>query len=172
MEPSERTRGPALLCHDGSDGSRAAIRAAGAVLGGGPAVVLCVWESTGSMLLRHSVPGSSLGRDLRGITEDVVTELDAGTAERAQATADEGADVARSAGFDARALAQRALAGPVERAEVTVWQAVLAVADEHDASLVVVGSRGRSAIRSAVLGSVSYGIVHHSTRPVLVVPGG
>ena len=69
-------------------------------------------------------------------------------------------------------MAQRALAGPVERAEVTVWQAVLAVADEHDASLVVVGSRGRSAIRSAVLGSVSYGIVHHSTRPVLVVPGG
>ncbi len=162
--------GPALLCHDGSDGSRTAIQAAAGVAGGGPAVVLTVWESAGSMLLRHPVPGNALGRDLREISEDVVSELDGGVAERAQATADEGAELAHAAGFDARALAQRALAGPAERAEVTVWRAVLAVADEHDVAMIVVGSRGRSTVRSAVLGSVSYGVVHHSTRPVLVVP--
>jgi len=170
VNPPVSGTGPALLCHDGSDGSCAAIEAAAGVLGGGPAVVVCVWESAGSMLLRHPVPGNALGRDLREITEDVVGELDGGVAERAQATADEGAELARAAGFDAQALARRALGGAAERAEVTVWQAVIEVADEQDASVIVVGSRGRSAVRSAVLGSVSYGVVHHSTRPVLVVP--
>jgi nucleotide-binding universal stress UspA family protein len=43
-------------------------------------------------------------------------------------------------------------------------------AEERDAAAVVVGSRGLTALRSAVLGSVSYGVVHHCKRPVLVVP--
>jgi nucleotide-binding universal stress UspA family protein len=34
----------------------------------------------------------------------------------------------------------------------------------------VLGSRGRSGGRSALLASVSYGVVHHSRRPVLIVP--
>jgi nucleotide-binding universal stress UspA family protein len=37
----------------------------------------------------------------------------------------------------------------------------------HD--LVVVGSRGRGAIRAAVLGSVSHYILNHSRAPVLIV---
>src|SRR5690349_23374048 len=31
-------------------------------------------------------------------------------------------------------------------------------------------SRGRSAVKSALLGSVANGVVHHSSRPVVVVP--
>ena len=42
-------------------------------------------------------------------------------------------------------------------------------ADEQDATLLL-GSRGPSGVRSAVLGSVSYGVVHHSRRPVVIVP--
>lgn len=42
----------------------------------------------------------------------------------------------------------------------------------EDASLLVVGSRGRSAFKRAVLGSVSSKVVAHSECPVLVVPEG
>lgn len=48
--------------------------------------------------------------------------------------------------------------------------AVVAAADEHGAAVVVVGSRGRSAVREIVLGSVAMGTLHHSHRPVMVVP--
>jgi nucleotide-binding universal stress UspA family protein len=49
-------------------------------------------------------------------------------------------------------------------------EAILRAADEYDALAVVVGTAGRGPIAGALLGSVTYQIVHRSTRPVLVVP--
>lgn len=47
--------------------------------------------------------------------------------------------------------------------------AVIAAADDQGAAVVVVGSRGRSAVREIVLGSVAMGVLHDSHRPVMVV---
>jgi nucleotide-binding universal stress UspA family protein len=51
-------------------------------------------------------------------------------------------------------------------------QAIRDAADREDAELVVVGSRGRGGLRSAVLGSVSRDLAAQARRPVVVVPPG
>jgi nucleotide-binding universal stress UspA family protein len=50
--------------------------------------------------------------------------------------------------------------------------ALIAVADEEGASIIVVGSRGHGAVKSAVLGSFSSALASRAGCPVLVVPPG
>ena len=46
---------------------------------------------------------------------------------------------------------------------------ILGLADELDVGLIVLGSRGRSGIRRALMGSVSDSVVRHAHCPVMVV---
>jgi nucleotide-binding universal stress UspA family protein len=49
-------------------------------------------------------------------------------------------------------------------------QALLTLAEEHDARAIVVGTFGESPIKGAILGSTPHKLLHVSARPVLVVP--
>lgn len=44
------------------------------------------------------------------------------------------------------------------------------VADERDADVLIIGSRGRGAVKRALLGSVSTYVVNNAPCPVVVVP--
>jgi nucleotide-binding universal stress UspA family protein len=148
--------GTVLIGYDGSEDAVAAIRCAGALLAPRRAVVAYVWDSLASLLLHTDV--SKLG----GTMMEAANELDAADREEAQARASEGAELARRAGFDATAVA--AMGKP------KAWPTLLELAREHDAVAVVVGSSGLGGVKSALLGSVSSGVLHHAHLPVLVVP--
>ncbi|MCY0894981.1 MAG: universal stress protein [Alicyclobacillaceae bacterium] len=63
--------------------------------------------------------------------------------------------------FDARIEFRAEFGQPANR--------ICEVAEEEGADLIVVGSHGRGAIDRLLLGGVSYGVVHRSKIPVLVV---
>ena len=149
--------GPVLLAYDGSANAKAAIERAGAVLPHGPAVVATAWTS-----FEDAAPAALLALP-KDIVRDSAQALDDAARETAEETAAEGAELARAAGFDAEPRAVRS-SGPF-------FAALIKAANELDARAIVAGSRGRSSLRAAVMGSVSTGLLHHTSRPVLIVRG-
>jgi nucleotide-binding universal stress UspA family protein len=145
---------PVLFCYDGSDGSRAALSAAGDLLVHPvDAVVLVVWTPIAVQLARAG--------SLVAVVADE-DQLDDEEMTAAQRIADEGAEGARGHGYNASAR--------VEQANESVVRTIGEVAREIDARLIVCGQRGRGAFASAVLGSVSHQLSAHAERPVLIAP--
>lgn len=54
-------------------------------------------------------------------------------------------------------------------AEKAPSDALSEIAEDRDASMIVVGSHGERPIKAAILGSTPHRLVHLSSRPVLVV---
>jgi nucleotide-binding universal stress UspA family protein len=86
------------------------------------------------------------------------------------------AALARDAEVETETILQEAVRRVPDRVSVSTVQSRdpvrLALIDQigkgrHD--LVVMGSRGRGALRSVLLGSVSHYVLHHSRVPVLIV---
>jgi nucleotide-binding universal stress UspA family protein len=74
------------------------------------------------------------------------------------------------AAFDA--LSPEVISSSAER-EVRLGQPAVVLAEvavDCDAELIVVGSRGRGAWRTAILGSVSMEVAHRAPCPVMIVP--
>jgi nucleotide-binding universal stress UspA family protein len=75
----------------------------------------------------------------------------------------------------AAALEELTQAGVTAHGEVreTIYghaaREIVADADLHDASVIVMGSRGRSDLTGLVLGSTAHKVIHLSERPVLIV---
>jgi nucleotide-binding universal stress UspA family protein len=57
----------------------------------------------------------------------------------------------------------------LERFAGETVETIVALAESKDADMIVLGNRGRNALASALLGSVSQGVLHEAKRPVLVV---
>jgi nucleotide-binding universal stress UspA family protein len=138
---------PILFAYDGSEHAQAAIREAGRQLGPGRrALVLSVWQPFAALPF---VTGAIAPPD---VEESIERE--------AMKVADEGAALARSLGFDATPLADSG---------VPVWSGIVHAADDHDASLIVMGSHGRTGVGLVVMGSVAAAVSRHTDRPVLIV---
>ena len=57
----------------------------------------------------------------------------------------------------------------LERISGETVESIVTLADEKHADLIVIGSRGRGAVTTALLGSISHGVLRRAERPVLVV---
>jgi nucleotide-binding universal stress UspA family protein len=141
---------PILICYDGSPGAVRAIEAAATLLGPRRAVILDVappiTPAESMATLSPLVPGAAF---------EQLNTTDASL------LAARGVELARSSGFDAEA--RGALGAPT-------WEGVVDVADELDAAVIVIGSRGLSGLREVLDGSLSHQVAEHAGRPVLIVP--
>lgn len=144
-------RGQVLLAYDGTGLAENAIRQAARQLGEGRcALVVCVWQPA----------------DV-GFTPVNGEHFDADQAQEvrraAERTAAHGASLAEEAGFRAESIAVEA---------APTWQGIVRAADEHGASLIVLGPHRRSGLFGHLQGSVAAAVIAHSTIPVMLVPEG
>jgi len=146
--------GPVLFCYDGSEDSRAAMAAAGELIARPvPAVALTVWQTAAALLAQAGGFAVGFGDE---------RQFDVDEAKLAWQTAEEAAARGREVGYETTPR--------VEEAREGAARAIIEVADELDARLVVCGRRGRGIVKSTLLGSVSQAVLSHSARPVLIVP--
>lgn len=141
--------GMVLIAYDGTDLAAFAITQAAARLGTErEALVVCVWQP---------VDVGFTPTDPQHFDADRATEV----RHAAERTAAHGAELARQAGFTARSIAVEA---------APTWQGIVSAADDHDASLIVLGPHRRSGLLGHLQGSVASAVVAHTDRPVLIVP--
>jgi nucleotide-binding universal stress UspA family protein len=141
-------RGPVLFAYDGSELAKLAIEETARQLGPErDALVLTVWQPFDVGF----VPTVALRVNAAEI---------AGVRDAAERTAADGASLANAAGFKARGL---------EAEAAPTWKGIVHVADEQDASLIVLGSHGRTGLAGVLLGSVAEAVAAHSRRSVLIV---
>jgi len=140
--------GPVLFAYDGSDLAGAAIAEAGRQLRAGRhALVLTIWEPFNVGFL----PVDEVQFNAAQVDE---------VRKAAEQTAAHGASLAEAAGFRAQSIAAEG---------APTWKGVIDAADEHDTSLIVLGSHGRSGLTGVVVGSVAGAVAAHSRRSVLIV---
>jgi nucleotide-binding universal stress UspA family protein len=140
--------GPVLFAYDGSDLAGNAIAEAGRQLRTDrDALVLTVWEpfNVGFLPVRAVGFNAAQADEVRKAAEE---------------TAAHGASLAEAAGFRAQSMAAEA---------APTWKGLVDAADEHNASLIVLGSHGRSGLTGIVVGSVAGAVAAHSRRSVLIV---
>jgi nucleotide-binding universal stress UspA family protein len=147
-DPSNLPRGPVVFAYDGSELAKLAIdEAARQLAPGRDALALTVWHPFDVGF----VPAGGVRFDAAEISD---------VREAAEQTAADGAALAHAAGFNARSAAVEA---------APTWKGIVKVADEHDASVIVLGSHGRTGLAGVLIGSVAEAVAAHSRRSVLII---
>jgi nucleotide-binding universal stress UspA family protein len=147
-----------LVAYDGSTAAEAAILTAGRLFAQAEGRLLTLIEPTPG-------PARVQAFTFRLDPEIIQRELEA----LANESRDEGRDIA------AQGLRSAESVGLTLEPHVVAWdgsesQSILSEAEATDADVIVCGSRGRGAVARSLLGSTSTRVLHHATRPVLVVP--
>jgi nucleotide-binding universal stress UspA family protein/MFS family permease len=140
--------GPVLFAYDGSRLAKAAIAEAGRQLPTGRnALVLTVWRTFNVGFIPE--PGVEFDAACAGSVE-----------EAAEQTAAHGAALAEEAGFSSEPLAVQG---------TPAGRGINEAAEDHDASLIVLGAHRRGGLGGLVAGSVAAEVAAHSQRPVMIV---
>ena len=145
------TSGPVVFAYDGSPLAKLAIdEAARQLAPGREALILTVFKTFDLEFIPVGAGhfDTASAPDVRRAAEE---------------TAADGAARAEAAGFRARSVATEASPS---------WKGIVEFADAQDASLIVLGSHGRSGFPDVLLGSVAEAVAAHSKRPVLIVHRG
>ena len=140
---------PVMLATDGSPNAQKAAETAIelARLLGTELLIATVWN----------IPYTTVGFAAAPISADLAKLSE----EEARKAAVEAAAHAEEAGVEAQTLILRGL--PVEEISLA--------ADKYSPRFLVIGSHGWGAVKRALFGSVSTGVLHHAACPVLVVRG-
>jgi nucleotide-binding universal stress UspA family protein len=150
---------PILIAYDGSDTARRAVQEAAALFGSREVLVVTVWEP--ALAYESSMPTAGLEMPPVPVDVEGAREVEKELHERARGTAQEGAELARSAGLQAKGLAVAD--------EVRVADAIVAAARSRGAAAIVVGSRGLKGLRARLEGSTSNAVLRDAPCPVVVV---
>lgn len=146
---------PNLICYDNSPSAQHALEVARRSLGHDDAVLLHVWS-----------PPERIHADSFGTSDSHshlgYEQLKEFNAQRAADILAGGKQLADTLGLTVSIRAQCC--------QTSVWETILDVADELDVDLIVAGTHGTTAVTDGLLGSVSNALIHHSRRPVLIVP--
>jgi nucleotide-binding universal stress UspA family protein len=155
--------GPLLIGYDGTPAADSAVREAGELLGGRPALVLVVWqEGLGFELIE--TPTAGIGMPAAPLDVNTALEVDRAMAEHAQRLARHGAGLAREAGFpEAEGLAV------ADAPAVPVAGTIVRIAAERDAQAIVLAAHNKGRIGEILLGSTSRDVLRRADRPVLIV---
>jgi nucleotide-binding universal stress UspA family protein len=142
-----------LVATDGSEAAWKAVKYAVDLAKQTGARLRLLSVAEGSSFLSTSVPGVITPTHLRETTEDYLRQV-------AQAI------VGKAEGLCQRndVLAQKVVrfGHPVEE--------IIREAEESKMDLIILGSHGKSSLKAALIGSVTFGVIHKETRiPVLVV---